>query len=67
MAINLYPKSQLIKKPKIKAMKTKKKIDSKRIIFILFGLLLFLIVYLIPDLPDAVDPYGKHFVLGKQG
>lgn len=40
--------------------------DWKRLTFILLGIILFLVIYFIPDLPDAVDPYGKHFVLSHQ-
>jgi len=38
-------------------------IDYKRIFFILFGLGIFFLFYLIPSLPDAVDPGGKVFKL----
>ena len=38
-------------------------IDYKRIIFILLGLGIFILFYLIPGLPDAVDPGGKVFKL----
>ena len=34
-------------------------IDYKRIIFILLGLAVFFGFYLLPGLPDAVDPGGK--------
>ena len=44
-----------------------KRIDWKRIFFILLGLGLFFWLYLMPSLPDAVDPTGKHFVLSPQG
>ena len=37
--------------------------DYKRIIFILLGLGIFFLFYLIPGLPDAVDPGGKVFKL----
>jgi len=33
----------------------------------LLGIVLFVIVYYIPSLPDAVDPAGKHFVLTREG
>ena len=42
------------------------KIDWRRIFFLLFGMVLFAIVYYIPPLPDAVDPAGKHFVLTRE-
>ena len=42
-------------------------IDWKRVFFILLGLALFFTFYLMNDLPDAVDPAGKHFALPAQG
>ncbi len=42
------------------------KIDWRRIIFMLLGMVLFAVVYYIPPLPDAVDPAGKHFVLTRE-
>jgi sodium-dependent dicarboxylate transporter 2/3/5 len=42
-------------------------IDWKRIAFILLGLALFFLFYLMSELPDAVDPSGKHFPLPPQG
>jgi len=47
------------------AQKTKK-IDVKRLIFILLGIFLFCAVYFSPAWPDAVDPTGKHFPLNDQ-
>lgn len=44
-----------------------KKFDWRRLIFILLGIFLFAIVYLAPQMPDAVDPEGKHFVLTREG
>ena len=41
----------------------KKRIDWKRIFFILLGLGIFFLFYAIPSLPDAVDPGGKVFKL----
>src|SRR4030042_2805945 len=41
----------------------KRVIDWKRIFFILLGLALFFSFYMIPTLPDAVDPGGKVFKL----
>jgi sodium-dependent dicarboxylate transporter 2/3/5 len=38
-------------------------VDWKRIIFILLGLAIFFGFYLLPGLPDAVDPGGKVFKL----
>jgi len=45
----------------------KRVIDWKRIFFILLGLALFFLFYYMSDLPDAVDPSGKHFPLPPQG
>ncbi len=44
-----------------------KGIDTKRVIFLLLGAVLFAIVYYAPAWPDAVDPLGKHFPLSPQG
>ncbi len=43
-----------------------RKIDWKRIFFILLGLTLFFVVNFSPAWPDAIDPTGKHFVLSKE-
>ena len=45
----------------------KRVIDWKRIFFILLGLVVFFVFYFMSDLPDAVDPSGKHFPLPPQG
>jgi sodium-dependent dicarboxylate transporter 2/3/5 len=42
-------------------------IDWKRVFFILLGLALFFTFYLMNNLPDAVDPAGKHFALPAEG
>ena len=42
-------------------------IDYKRIFFILFGLGIFFLFYLLPGLPDAKDPAGKIFKLSWEG
>ena len=44
----------------------KKKVNYSRIFFIFLGIGLFLVFYLMPALPDAVDPNGKHFVLSSE-
>jgi solute carrier family 13 (sodium-dependent dicarboxylate transporter), member 2/3/5 len=44
-----------------------RRVDWKRIFFILLGLGLFFLFFLMPPLPDAVDPTGKHFALSAQG
>ncbi len=41
--------------------------EMKRAFFIFLGIFLFTIVYLAPPFPDAVDPFGKHFVLSREG
>jgi sodium-dependent dicarboxylate transporter 2/3/5 len=45
----------------------KKPVDWKRIFFLTLGLVLFCAVYFMPQLPDAVDPSGKQFVLPPEG
>ncbi len=45
----------------------KKVINWRRIFFICLGLGIFLLFYLIPSLPDAVDPGGKVFQLPWEG
>jgi sodium-dependent dicarboxylate transporter 2/3/5 len=42
------------------------RVELKRIIFLLLGIVLFAIVYYAPALPDAVDPMGEHFALSKE-
>jgi len=46
---------------------TQSKVDWKRILFILTGIILFAVVYMSPPWPDAVDPMGKHFPLSHEG
>jgi sodium-dependent dicarboxylate transporter 2/3/5 len=41
--------------------------DVRRLAFILLGLGLFLWVFLLDPLPDAVDPAGRHFPLSREG
>ncbi|RKX25242.1 MAG: hypothetical protein DRP46_12250, partial [Candidatus Zixiibacteriota bacterium] len=43
------------------------KIDKKRVFFIVLGLALFLLMYLLPPFSDAVDPSGEHFSLTREG
>lgn len=47
--------------------KEKKKINWKRIFFILLGVFLFLVVYFSPPWPHAIDPQGQHFELTHEG
>jgi sodium-dependent dicarboxylate transporter 2/3/5 len=42
-------------------------IKWSKIVFLLLGVLLFVITYYAPPWPDAVDPMGKHFALSKAG
>ena len=42
-------------------------IQWRRLIFILVGVMLFVLVYYSPPWPDAVDPLGKHFSLSREG
>ena len=44
----------------------KSRIDWSRIILMLVGVVLFAVVYLSPQWPDAVDPAGKHFALTRE-
>jgi len=44
-----------------------KPIDWKRLIFLLSGVVAFVVVYYAPMWPDAVDPQGEHFILTKEG
>jgi sodium-dependent dicarboxylate transporter 2/3/5 len=46
---------------------TEKKLDWKRVFFILLGLSLFLIIYFMPPWKEAVDPTGKAFQLTREG
>jgi len=45
----------------------KTKIDHKRLLFLLLGIVLFAAVYFSSAWPDAVDPAGQHFELTRQG
>ncbi len=40
--------------------------DWKRLLFMMMGIILFLVVYYSPPWPDAIDPMGKHFTLSPQ-
>ena len=44
----------------------KKRVDWKRLFFMLLGIVLFLVIYYSPPWPDAIDPFGEHFVLSKE-
>jgi sodium-dependent dicarboxylate transporter 2/3/5 len=45
----------------------KGKFDWKRFLFLMTGVILFLVVYYSPSWPDAVDPKGEHFILTREG
>jgi len=47
--------------------KAERRLDLKRVFFILLGLALFCLVYASPPWADAVDPQGRHFSLSPQG
>jgi len=47
--------------------KDKTSVNVKRLFFIFLGLAFFFVFYLMPPLPDAVDPLGAHFELSAQG
>lgn len=42
------------------------KLDMRRMLFMGLGLVLFAVIYWCPPLPDAVDPFGKHFELSRE-
>ena len=42
------------------------RVDWRRIVFILAGVILFAVVYASPPWPDAIDPMGKHFPLSHE-
>ena len=44
-----------------------RKIDYSRLIFMMIGVVLFVVVYYSPPWADAVDTGGKHFALSQQG
>jgi len=44
-----------------------RRIDFKRVFFILLGLTFFFTLYFLGPLPDAIDPKGEHFPLTPQG
>ena len=46
---------------------SKNNTDWKRIFFLCLGVVLFCIVYFLPQFPDAVDPMGKRFILTHEG
>jgi sodium-dependent dicarboxylate transporter 2/3/5 len=45
----------------------KSKINWNKLIFLSLGIILFIVMYYCPPLPDAVDPGGEHFVLSREG
>ena len=47
--------------------KSEKRLDLKRVFFILLGIALFCLVYWAPPVKDAIDPAGKAFPLTYEG
>jgi sodium-dependent dicarboxylate transporter 2/3/5 len=43
------------------------KLDWKRWTYVLLGIILFIVVYLSPSWPDAIDPQGQIFSLTREG
>ena len=46
---------------------SKVQLNLKRLLFILLGLVAFVVVYTLDPLPDAIDPKGEHFALSREG
>ncbi|MEW6521740.1 MAG: SLC13 family permease [Thermodesulfobacteriota bacterium] len=44
----------------------KEPFDWKRALFLILGVVIFLVIYYAPPWPDAIDPLGKHFALSPQ-
>jgi sodium-dependent dicarboxylate transporter 2/3/5 len=44
-----------------------RRVDWRRLTFLLLGAVLFIAVYFLPALPDAVDPAGEKFQLSREG
>ena len=44
-----------------------RRVDWRRLTFLLLGALVFTAVYFVPPLPDAVDPVGERFPLTREG
>ncbi len=73
--VDTYPAAQeagraeaIIRRPReTHLLKLMRRIDWKRLLYLLLGVTLFAMVYLSPQWPDAVDPSGKHFVLTREG
>ena len=40
--------------------------DFKRVLFMMLGIVLFVVVYYCPPWPDAIDPLGERFALSQQ-
>lgn len=41
--------------------------NYKKFLFLPLGLLIFSIIYFLPDFSDAIDPSGEHFILTNEG
>ena len=50
----------------ITLVEEKRPVDWKRLFFMLLGVVLFAAIYYSPPWPDAVDPFGAHFVLTRE-
>ncbi|MDP8207338.1 MAG: SLC13 family permease [Candidatus Electryonea clarkiae] len=48
-------------------LRKRRRLDWKRLFFMLLGVGLFFVVYFAPPWRDAVDPNGEHFVLSREG
>jgi sodium-dependent dicarboxylate transporter 2/3/5 len=53
--------------PDVYLFRAIKRIDWKRVTFVVLGLALFTIISLLPPWSDAVDPSGKRFSLSREG
>ncbi len=42
-------------------------VNWRKLIYLMTGVVLFVVVYYSPPWPNAVDPAGKHFVLSREG
>jgi sodium-dependent dicarboxylate transporter 2/3/5 len=44
-----------------------KRVDRRRLFFVLLGVGIFAAIYFSPPWPDAIDPAGEHFALSREG
>jgi len=59
--------SSSIQRDEIHLARVVRRIDTKRLFFILLGLGLFCAIYFSPDWPDAITPDGNHVLLSREG